>query len=319
LNREDHFVFNVVITGKVFTYLRYFVASQVAQSKARFRFVANGCAPDQIPLMEAFAARLPDRVVEVAVVSEDMVRHGTALDSILRTREDGDFFCFIDPDIYAQGHFVADFAQQLDGAWAGVTSGRGVWRDDDVLPPGQRGVSGEYFYAPDGFLFGSPHFAMYERRPLDETIERWSIGFGTAGPELSEQATRYLDETNRRYMLYDTGKLMNIFLQAEGWQLCHFEHPNLMHIGGLSHYLSPPEGGGGAEELGWRPEDGPWAWPLTRLEVAHYTAMVLRMLTEGRPAPDLPDDVDPVLAPRLEMVRSALINMVATYQSWIND
>ena len=48
---DEEFVFNIVWTGKVFTYLRYFVASQIAQSEARFRFVVNGCPPEKIALI----------------------------------------------------------------------------------------------------------------------------------------------------------------------------------------------------------------------------------------------------------------------------
>jgi hypothetical protein len=316
---EEAFVFNIVWTGKVFTYLRYFVASQIAHSDARFRFVVNGCPPEQIELMERFATSQPDRVTDVLVVRDEMGAHGVALDAALDRRDDGEFFCFIDPDILARGPFVADFAAVLQDGTAGVTSGRGVWRDDDVLPEGQVGVSGEYFYAPDGFLFGSPHFAMYRRGPLDETLARWEVGFGSAGPRrLSDEAKQHLQDIKRDYMLYDTGKLVNIFLQEDGQLLRHFEHPNLMHIGGMSHYLSPPDGGGGAEEAGWQPDQTRWPWPVGRLEVALYTAAVLRSLCDGQPAPGVPAEVDPALAPRLEMVRGELVTLVDTYQETVD-
>lgn len=311
---DDAFVFNIVWTGKVFTYLQYFVASQIAQSGARFRFVVNGCPPEQIALMEKFRERQPDRVVEVLVACEAMEAHGVALDATRNQRDDGEFFCFIDPDILAEGPFLADFATRLDDGCEGVTSGQGVWRDDSVLPEGQLGVSGEYFYAPDGFLFGSPHFAMYRRAPLDRTLDRWRLGFGSAGTDLNEEATRRLDAINRNYWIYDTGKLVNIFFQEDGSKLCHFEHPNLMHIGGMSHYLSPPDGGGGADDADWEPDQRVWPWPVTRLEVARFTAAVMRNVSEGRPAPELPSDVDAALAPRLEMVRDAIITLVETYR-----
>ncbi len=317
---DDEIVFNIVWTGRVFTYLRYFVASQIAQTDARtrFRFVVNGCPPEQIDLLRAFRDRRPDRVVEVLVVSDEMGAHGVALDAAYEQRRDGDYFCFIDPDILARGPFVRDFAASLDEGCAGVSSGRGVWRDDDVLPPGQLGVSGEYFYAADGYLFGSPHFAMYRRAPLDETRARWGVGFKSAGPDLSDEAKQRLDEIKRRFLVYDTGKLMNIFLQEEGNTLCHFEHPNLIHIGGLSHYLSPPDGGGGAEVADWSPDQTTWPWPVTRLEVARFTAAILRSLSEGHPAPALPSGVDPAVAPRLEMVRSELAALVNTYQAFVD-
>jgi hypothetical protein len=314
---DDGFVFNVVWTGTVFTYLRYFVASQIVQTGARFRFIVNGCPPEQVALIREFQARRPERVVEVMVVSDEMGAHGVALDAAHDARDDGEFFCFMDPDIVVRGPILRDFAGRLDNGCAGVTSGRGVWRDDDVLPAGQRGVSGEYFYAPDGYLFGSPHFAMYRRGPLDETFARWGLGFKSVGPELSDEAKERLDAIKRRYLLYDTGKLANIFLQEDGNTLCHFEHPNLMHIGGLSHYLSPPEGGGGAVDADWQPNQA-WPWPVTRLEVARFTGAVLRNLCEGRPAPAIPAEVDPAIAPRLEMVRAELIALVQRYQEYVD-
>ncbi len=252
------------------------------------------------------------------VVSDEMGAHGVALDAAYEQRPDGDYFCFIDPDILARGPFVADFAERLDQGCAGVTSGRGVWRDDDVLPAGHPGVAGEYFYAPDGFLFGSPHFAMYRRAPIDDVRARWGIGFKSAGPDLSDEAKERLVAIKRRFLLYDTGKLMNIFLQDEGNTLCHFEHDALVHIGGLSHYLSPPDGGGGAEEADWSPDQTVWPWPVSRLEVARFTAAVLRNLGAGRPAPALPADVDESVAPRLEMVRNELITLVETYRDAVD-
>jgi hypothetical protein len=305
---DDAFVFNIVWTGTAFTYLQYFVASQIDHSAARFRFVLNGCPPEQAELMEEFAARQPERVVEVFTACDEMQAHGIALDAALRDRDDGEFFCFIDPDIMALGPFVADFAARLEDGCAGVTSGRGVWRDDDMLPEGHVGVSGEYFYAPDGFLFGSPHFAMYRRDLLLPTLARWDVSFASAGPGIRADTKARLMETRRMYMLYDTGKLVNIFLQDDGARLCHFEHENLVHIGGMSHYLSPPDGPGGS------PEDAEWPWPVTRLEVARFTATVLRALVAGQDPPPLPSEVDPALAPRLARVREQLIALVTTYR-----
>src|SRR5262245_36750777 len=164
---DDAFVFNIVWNGTVFTYLRYFVASQLAQSGARFRFVLNACPPEQVTLIEQFAMRYPDRVVELFEASgRRMLTHGAALDRVLAARDDGPFFCLIDPDIVARGPFLDTFAGMLDDGYDAVTSGRGVWCESNVIPAGHSGVSGEYFYAQDGYLFGSPHFAIYRRSPL---------------------------------------------------------------------------------------------------------------------------------------------------------
>jgi hypothetical protein len=313
--RERDFVFNVVWTGSVFTYLRYFVASQIHFSDARYRFVANGCPPEQVELMERFRAKRPERVVEILETSARMRPHGFSLDRVRTLRDDGEFFCFVDPDILAQGPFLAPFVDALETC-AGITSGRGVWRDDDVVPVGHPGVSGEYFYSQDGFLFGSPHFAMYHRAPLEATAERWGLGFGLGGgPGLSEEARDRLARSGHDYIMYDTGKLMNTFLQEDGNVLCHAEHPNLMHIGGLSHYLSPPKMVVPAEGEEPEPDWARWKGMASRFEVARFTAAVLRTLCDGGEPPGVPRGLDDSMTRRLVTVRAALIAMVDRHRA----
>jgi hypothetical protein len=306
---ENEFVFNVVWTQSTFTYLRYFVTSQMHFCDARYRFVANGCPPEQIELMERFRAKRPDRVVEVLETSPTMVNHGAALDAVRALRDDGEYFCTIDPDILAQGPFLAPFAEALESC-AAITSGRGVWRDDDLVPVGHPGVSGEFFYSQSGFLFGSPHFALYRRAPLEATAERWGLKFSEGGPGLSEDARAALARGGHEYILYDTGKLLNIFLQEDGNVLRHAENPNLMHIGGLSHYLAPPRmvvrAAGEAPEPDWIR----WGGMEPRLEVARYTAAVLRRLCDGGAPPDVPSGLDDAMTERLVKVRTALVAMV---------
>jgi hypothetical protein len=309
---DSAFVFNVVWTGSVFPYLRHFVVSQLRHSGARFRFVANGCPPDQVRLMERFAEASGGRVTDVFVSSTRMDRHGAALDAVLAARDDSEFFCFVDPDILAGRPYLRDFADLLDGGCAAVTSGRGVWTDDVVVPPGHPGVPGECFYSQGGYLFGSPHFAMYRRAPLLETIARWGVGFGSAGGgDLTPQAEDALAAAGHRYWIYDTGKIVNILLQEDGHRLDHFEHPVLLHIGGMSHYLAPPKGAGEAPSDGEASDLG-LPWPPARLEVARYTAALLRALSHGEPSPAPPTGLDPDLAGRLDRVRAAVTGLFAT-------
>lgn len=316
---DDAFVFNIVWTGTVFTHLRYLVASQMAHSRARFRFLANGCPSEQVALMERFAERHPDRVVEVLVTSPTMVNHGAALDAAREQRDDGDHFCFVDPDIFALGPFVGTFAEALDGSCAAVTSGRGVWCEDDRVPPGHPGVAGEHFRSQEGFLFGSPHFAMYRSGPLAETIERWAVTFVSAGSGLSEEAQARLQAAGHDYFIFDTGKLVNIFLQESGHRLCHQEHPNLVHVGGVSHYLAPTgHQATGVDGADPEPDWQVWNGMEARFEVARFTAQVLREVAEGRPAPAVPEGIDPVVAERLAPLRASLIEVVEQHRSLVD-
>jgi hypothetical protein len=311
---ESGFVFNIVWTGSVFPYLRSFVASQLRHTDARFRFVANGCPDDQVALMEEFAAARPDRVIEVFVSSRPMERHGTALHTVLEARDDGEFFCFADPDILAEGPYVGEFAAALNDGCTGVTSGKGVWTDDVTVPPGHPGVPGECFYSQDGYLFGSPHFALYRRAPLLETMSQWGARLDSAGGDLPQATKDALVAAGHTYWIYDTGKIVNILLQEDGHRLCHLEHPALLHIGGMSHYLSPPPGHAEPRSAAEAPEQT-WPWPAERLEVARYTGSLLRALSDRLPAPTPPSGLDGDLASRLERVRRAVVEVVRGYQA----
>ena len=239
---EPDLVFNVVWTGTAFTYLRYFVASQIAQSQARFRFVVNGCPPEQVALMEQMARRHPDQVVEVLEVAEEMGAHGVALEAVRTQRDDGELFGLIDPDIKANAPFVPELAALLEGPCVAVSSATEVWSDTNVVPPGHPGVAGEHFFGEDGFVFGGPHLTLYRRDALDETCERWGVHLGSAGPELSEAAQhRLADLLGRRFIVFDTGKIVNALLQADGGTVVHQDLPQIVHIGGMSHYLAPAD------------------------------------------------------------------------------
>lgn len=313
-------VFNIVWTGTVFGYLRYFVASQMAHSDAAFRFVANGCPAEEISRMERFAERHADRVVDVLVLSSDeMVNHGSALDAVRARRDDGPYFGLIDPDITARDRFLPTFFDALDGA-AAVTSGRAVWSETDVVPEGHMGVNGEYFFDRDGFVFGSPNFAIYRRDLLEQTTRRWGIGFGTGGTaKLADEARERLEAEGRLFWLYDTGKLVNIFLQIDGHELRHIEHPALLHVGGMSHYLSPPAYVDSGDGAGPEPDWARWDGMESRFEVARFSAAVLRARSDGNPVPPVPPTLGDELTRRLGHVRSVLVELVDTYRPMIED
>ena len=309
---DEQFVFNVVWTGTVFSDLRHFTDSLIDHSGARFRYVANGCPPDQVELMADAAGASGGRIVEALVVStDDMLRHGDALDLVRTWRDDGDFFCLMDPDILATGPFLARFHERLAHNDV-VTSGTEVWSADNLVPQGHLGVAGEHFFDRDGYVFGSPHMAIYRAGPLAETTARWGVGFGSGGAGLSDKTRSQLATAEREFLMYDTGKIVNILLQEDGFRLEHFDHPALVHIGGMAHYLSPPayiEGHGGEPEPDW----SEWKGMEARYAVARYTAGMLRALSAGRPAPPAPEGLDPDMEARLTLVRREISTLINRY------
>jgi hypothetical protein len=76
----------------------------------------------------------------------------------------------------------------------------------------------------------------------------------------------------------------------------------------MSHYLSPPKGPGEPRAPGDATDLG-LPWPPARLEVARYTADLLRALSCGEPPPAPPSGLDGDLAGRLDRVRAAVTNL----------
>lgn len=313
---HDQPVFNVVVTGGTFWHLRFFVCSLLHNSDARFRLVANACTPETFDLMEDYAAAHPDRVVEIFDFSPTMVAHGLALDAVRRARDDGDLFCFVDPDIKARAPFVPGFLDVLRDHSA-VTSGREVWTDENVVPTDHLGLGlgGRHFFHPDGFVYGCPHLGMYRRSDLEETCARWNVGFASAGPDLSDEARQHIDAAGHLYKVYDTGKIVNILLQLDGGSLRHVDPDDLLHIGGMSHFLAPKEGAksGEIETPHWAAYQG----MEPRLVVARYTAALLRSCVERTPAPDFPSGLEPAMEQRLLLVRDEVIDMVERYRECV--
>ena len=320
--QESDLVFNLVWTGGVYRHLRYFVFSLLDQTECQFRFIANNCTPDSIREMRAFAAAAPDRIVETMVLPVDrMVPHGTALDPVLADRDDGDLFCFIDVDIKATRPFVPDLLPVLDDH-AVLTSGVEVWTDVNTLGPDDFGVGGRHFYANDGFVFGSPHVAIYRKDVLAETLSKWGINLHCGGKgDMPEATWQRMEEMGQAYIAYDTAKVVNVLLQADGHSLVHQEHDALVHIGGLSHYLAPPQFDFAKDVTSGEFEGEP-AWTEfkgveLRAAVAKFTADSLKTLAAGGEAPEIPPGLDPDTLAKLELERREVTSMVADAERWL--
>ena len=310
--------FNVVWTGGSFEYLQYFVASQIACSRARFRFVVNACAPSQVEEMRRAADRHPDRIIEVLVVTEELIAHGLALDAVRRCRDDGPVFAAIDPDIKANAPFVDDLLALLVGDVVAVSSATEVWSTSNVVPEGGWGVAGEHFYDRDGYTFGGPHLVLYRRDALDATCDRWGITLGSAGPEIPADTRARLEEVGRSYAVYDTGKLVNILLQADGGRVVQHELEQLVHIGGMSHYFEPSSQVV-ADDGTTRPEWARYENVRDRYLVARYTAELLDALRTGAEPPVAPDGLAPPLHAKMERVHAEVVDLMEAHRGWQSD
>src|SRR5690606_23818480 len=148
-------------------------------------------------------------------------------------------------------------------------------------------------FGRDGFVFGSPHLAVYRREALDHTRRRWNVRLQPAVPDLSEAAKARLTELSQEYLVFYNAKLVNTLVQADRYRVVHHELAQLVHIGGLSHFVSPayylPNADGELE-----PEWTRWGGDQinARHSVARFTAAALRAALAGEPTPPVASSAD---------------------------
>ncbi len=313
--RESDLILNVVFTPGTFELLQLFTRSVIERSSLGIRLVANGCEGDETKLMTAFVRRHRSRVVEVYDLgTAKMVPHGRALEVLYVERRDGSHFGFMDSDIMASGAFAHALVAKLRGA-AAVTSGAPTWSAETVQRRDSLGVAGTDIFDSDGFVYGSSYFALYDRDAVDDTRARWGIGFGAyRGKQLPPAVRERLTALGRRYALYDTAKVLNILLQGDGYRLCHLDHENLIHIGGMSFYLSQLA----VRQPHLRPA-GPigkrirMATVKARFDHAKFAALTLQALVEDGSLPALPSGLSAFEEQRLHEVQDVIVRLVATY------
>jgi hypothetical protein len=323
---ETELVFSIVFTPGTFQWLRPFTLSLIERTQVRLRLVANGCPPDELRTLVEFSHGHGGRIEEVFQVSGgELVPHGTALDEVYRERTDGTWFCFMDSDVKARGPLLEACAPLMPTSVA-LTSGSPSWASPRVAPRGTHILPGNLLFDEDGFTYGSSYVALYDRGALERVRDRWNVGFeGYRWPDLPVEARRDLERFGRRFDVYDTAKVVNILLQTDGGSVCHFEHPNLVHIGGMSvQYL--------CEAFDVRPIDLWDAWErsvepaATAAEVqehrgrhadrpnpARLAALALRCLVRGEELPPIPTALSSAAAERLRVVLDELADLVDRY------
>ena len=302
---DAEFVFNIVVTPGTFRFLQLFTRSLVAQSVVRFRLVSNGCPSEELQLMRDFAVDQGRRIDVLELSSPEMVPHGVALDEIFAACSDGKYFCFVDSDVKARQPFMELFLDAL-ARFDVVTSCSVAWSDDSVLTPGIPDLVGRHAVGYDGFVYGSSYLAIYARPAVERVRDAWGVTFRAyAFDTLAPRVQHRLAELGRQFRLYDTAKVLNILLQGEGFGLTHLENPALVHVGGISQYLSDPSVlGTGDASLPFFSASGAGR---QRWDFAQWAAAMLRSIVDGEPVPDLPPD--PAQKVRASEVQRELLDL----------
>lgn len=231
---DDDFEFHVVYTPGSVRYLSFLVWSLVDASEASFRLVSNGCDPVERAHLQTMSGQHP-RLSYVELPVESVVPHGTVLDHLLAASRSR-YFCFVDSDLFAVGGFLDALRDSIRTS-AGVFTGVPVWvkQTERSLPEDFLYVNGSYCRTSAGLDLGVTYLAIYERALLEGITDRFGVGFGVYGwDDLSEPIRRRLRSVDRERRRYDTGKVVNLLLAAEGAALHTLDVPNVHHIGGIS-------------------------------------------------------------------------------------
>ncbi|CAN5623028.1 hypothetical protein BH10CHL1_BH10CHL1_41590 [soil metagenome] len=226
--------FNIIYTAGTVQYLTFFVFSLLRCSDCSFRLVTNGCSLAEEQSLQQFC-RKNDRLTFYRLPTEQLMPHGRALNH-LQSLNHEDHFCFMDSDIYATGEFLAPFLQ-LSSNYTGLFSCSPVWckTTEQILSSRNPIMAGEFNRTETGLCLGGTYFSIYDNAVLTAFRQSTKIGFERCQwAEIERPYQRRLCALQLKKEIYDTGKLLNLFLQDQGHQLATLETDRLIHLGGAS-------------------------------------------------------------------------------------
>jgi hypothetical protein len=146
--------FNIIFVPGTVRYLRLGVLSLLKHSSYRYCLVANCLGEEERSMLEKICDR-SERLEYFYYPSKVVMDHGTIL-NILFQRENSEYFCMADSDIFAIGPFVEEMEEQLlecDVLSSCMPLGM---NPSDVLP----GFSGRSLQTPAGLPL-SPTFFFH--------------------------------------------------------------------------------------------------------------------------------------------------------------
>lgn len=226
--------FHIIYVPGSVDYLLGFVDSLLRWSPYSFRLVSNGCSPAEQRLMQAYCRR-DSRLEYLALPTVEPLYHTHSLNYLQAIcREDA--FCFMDSDIFASGPFL-DNLDYLRQEYTGLFAGAPFWLllEDQIMAAHVNIATGEHNHTNRGLPLGTTFFAVYDNRLLTEFIRSTGIGFQICDwGALPAWLQTWCAQHSLAGYWFDTGKTLNLGLQAHGHKIIVLDSPNLFHLGGIS-------------------------------------------------------------------------------------
>lgn len=227
-------IFHIIyIRGTVRLFHR-FVYSLLAHSNCHFCLVSNACFEEEKQILRKMCLA-EERLSFCDLPTTENWLHGKAL-TFLYKRNNADFFCFMDSDIFATGPFMNQFQSYLS-QYLSLSSCSSLWmlETDKILPVDAKRIKGRYNRTLSGINIGSSYFAIYNCKLIEQMITPQKVSFDRIHwKEVDVSVKEQLKEQALVYEVYDTAKLLNLSLYIQGGTSLFFESKHLIHLGATS-------------------------------------------------------------------------------------
>ena len=210
--------FHVIYTPGTVVGFSRFAPTLLQEPNCRLRLVSNGCSSAEVSHLQTLCTA-HDRLDFMRLPTETLWHHPVALDH-LQSACDEPYFAIIDSDIFAMGAFLPD---EFSAALTYMLPFAAFWDETEEAFQEQRQ------------RMGCTYVAIYDNAAVTRVREKSSLGFGKTRWELlTEEQQQTLESVNFIKRFYDTGKVINAYLLAEGGELEQADAPSLRHLGGIS-------------------------------------------------------------------------------------
>jgi hypothetical protein len=232
----ERLLFYIIYTPGTVRTLLPFVDTLLHWSDCTYCLIANGCGEDELTLLRDRCAAEP-RLNWQRLPWPYKVEHGHALNHLFAI-SDLPYFSFMDSDILATGDFMAELRPLLPDA-AGLFSAwpMTIKAQERLLPAASSFIAGRHSHTEAGLCLGGSYFAIYVRAVLKRSLAQAPDGFNRGyWAQLPRRTQRFLCTIDQERRFYDTGRLLNLYVQSQGGKLCVHDCSVLLHLGSYSIY-----------------------------------------------------------------------------------
>lgn len=231
---SSHLIINIIYVKGTVELLKGFFFTLLKHSDCRFRLVSNGCLPEEELTLAALAESSP-RITFYSFANQKVLEHHSCLNKLLEM-EETEYFAFFDSDILATGVFLKEMLEKM-GDSDGFFSGFPIWHEDYeiVMPRKFKILGGRFLENHNGLILGFSYCAIYRTQSLKNFIEATGIGFERyTWDQIPEKYRSVLINLECRNRFYDTGKVLNILMQQQGYFFTYGRTSSIIHLGGIS-------------------------------------------------------------------------------------